>query len=306
MPELPEIVCRAREMDARLRGRKVRAVEVLQPKCLNTSVAEFRRALVDAKIRGASNRGKWILVETTNGHLLLNLGMGGEILLVPSAQLPAKWRVRLDLDKGESLAINFWWFGYAHFAPQGELDEHAMLAGLGPNALDISLEQFRTLLAGRRGGIKSLLLDQSNLAGIGNAYIHDILFRARLHPLRPISSLSEREIDRLYEAIHGELDRSIAVGAAFYEVGLDGKGGGFTAADLLVGYREGKPCPECGEAIEKIKTGSTATFICPRCQPLRPSTAIKKRPTRAVKTRPSAVTPRDADRSIPRQPASRR
>jgi formamidopyrimidine-DNA glycosylase len=283
MPELPEIVCRAREMNERLAGRRIREIEVLQPKCLNVPAPAFREALAGARIVGVTNRGKWLLVETSNGYLLLNLGMGGEILLVPTDRLPSKWRIRFALDRGESLTVNFWWFGYAHFAPPGKLGEHAMLAGLGPNALDVSLAEFRALLAGRRGGIKSLLLDQSNLAGIGNAYIHDILFRARLHPLRPIPSLSRDEIDRLYAALRTELERSIAVGAAFYEVGLDGKGGGFTAADLLVGYREGKPCPECGAAIEKIKTGSTATFICPRCQPPRSSPSAKKRSTSAKK-----------------------
>ncbi|MCX6091267.1 MAG: formamidopyrimidine-DNA glycosylase, partial [Candidatus Bipolaricaulota bacterium] len=155
---------------------------------------------------------------------------------------------------------------------------------LGPNALDVSLDQFRALLAGRRGGIKSFLLDQTHVAGIGNAYIHDILFRAKLHPQRSISSLSSDEIERLHAAIRTELQRSIDVGGAFYEPGLDGKGGGFTAADLLVGYREGKPCPECGTPVEKIKTGTTATFVCPRCQPLRPASPPRKRPTRSKKT----------------------
>ena len=271
-------------MDARLKGRVIRGVEVLQPKCLNVPVGAFVKALSGAKIAAVSNRGKWLFVETTKGHLLLNLGMGGEILLVPQTKLPEKWRVRFDLDRGEALAVNFWWFGYAHYAAPGKLSEHAMSAGLGPNALDVSLDQFRALLAGRRGGIKSFLLDQTHVAGIGNAYIHDILFRAKLHPQRSISSLSSDEIERLHAAIRTELQRSIDVGGAFYEPGLDGKGGGFTAADLLVGYREGKPCPECGTPVEKIKTGATATFVCPRCQPLRPASSPRKRPTRSKKT----------------------
>jgi formamidopyrimidine-DNA glycosylase len=283
MPELPEIICRAREMNARLAGRPIRGIEVLQPKCLNVSVEEFRGGLVGSKIRGVTNRGKWLFVETSKGHLLLNLGMGGEILLVPSNKLPEKWRVRFDLDKGQSLAVNFWWFGYAHYAAPGKLTDHEMSASLGPDALGVSLAQFKELLSGRRGGIKALLLDQSRLAGIGNAYIHDILFRARLHPLRTIPSMSKKDVEQLHQAIHTELQRSIDKGAAFYEVGLDGKGGGFAAADLLVGYREGKPCPTCGAAVEKIKTGTTATFVCPTCQPLRPTSPPRKRPTRSKK-----------------------
>jgi formamidopyrimidine-DNA glycosylase len=282
MPELPEIVCRMREMNERLAGRTIREIEVAQPKCLNVSTSAFREALAGARVRGVTNRGKWLLVETSNGHLLLNLGMGGEILLVPTGRPPQKWRVRFDLDRDESLCVNFWWFGYAHYAAPGELGGHALSARLGPDALDVSLDEFRAALARRRGGIKSFLLDQTRLAGIGNAYIHDILFRARLHPLRPIPSLTKTEIDRLHRAIRTELQRSIDLGAASYEAALDGSGGGFTAAHLLVGYREGKRCPECGAAITKIRTGATATFICPRCQPLEPP-SVRKRSTRREK-----------------------
>ncbi|MDD5264205.1 MAG: Fpg/Nei family DNA glycosylase [Candidatus Bipolaricaulis sp.] len=266
MPELPEIACRAREMNEALSGRVIRAVAVAQPKCLNVSVAAFQRGLSGAEVAQVTHRGKWLFVETSKGHLLLNLGMGGEILLVPSKRLPEKWRVRFDLDGGESLAVNFWWFGYAHYVPPGKLGGHTMSASLGPNVLDVSLAEFRRLLAGRRGAVKSFLLDQSKLAGIGNAYIHDILFRARLHPLETVSRLSPRDTRRLHTAIRAELRRSIEKGGAFYEVDLQGRPGGFLGTDLLVGYREGKPCPACGTAILKIRTGSTASFICPTCQ----------------------------------------
>jgi formamidopyrimidine-DNA glycosylase len=280
VPELPEIVCRAREMNEALSGRAIRGVAVLQPKCLNVPVAAFERGLVGGKIDQVAHRGKWLFVDTSKGHLLLNLGMGGEILLVRSDRLPEKWKVRFDLDRGESLAVNFWWFGYAHYVPRGKLGDHAMSADLGPNALDVSFAQFRNLLGGRRGGVKSFLLDQTKLAGIGNAYIHDILFRARLHPLEAISRLSPQDVRRLHRAIQTELQRSIDKGAAFYETDLHGRPGRFSAGDLLVGYREGKPCPECGTAVAKLKTGSTASFICPRCQPLRraspPSRSLAK------------------------------
>jgi len=142
-----------------------------------------------------------------------------------------------------------------------------MTARLGPNALDVSLDAFRELLAGRKGRIKPFLLDQSRIAGIGNAYIHDILFRAGLHPLGTIPALTAGDVARLHRAIRTELNRSIAVGAAAYELDLHGHPGGFGGDDLLVGYREGKPCPTCGTAVEKVRTGSTASFVCPQCQP---------------------------------------
>jgi formamidopyrimidine-DNA glycosylase len=268
VPELPEIFCRAREMDGALAGRTIESIEVLQPKCLNVTVEEFDRGLAGAEIVSVKHHGKWLFVETTQGYLLINMGMGGELLLVPRDKLPQKWRVRFDLDGGEALAVNFWWFGNAHFVAPGGLAEHEMTAKLGPDALDLSLDELDELLAGRRSRIKSFLLDQSKIAGIGNAYVHDILFRAKLHPLRAIPALDTSDVERLHRAIQTELQRSIAVGGAWYEIDLHGERGGFTADDLLVGYRESKPCPECGTTIEKIKTGSTSGFLCPICQPL--------------------------------------
>ncbi|HVP21442.1 MAG TPA: DNA-formamidopyrimidine glycosylase family protein [Anaerolineaceae bacterium] len=267
MPELPEIASRAREMNQHLSAKTISGIEIFQPKSLNVPVDEFKTALTGAAIRGAAHHGKWIIVDTTRGWLLFNLGMGGELLLVTRASLPEKRRLIFDFSDGTCLAVNFWWFGYAHFARTGELDRHPMLARLGPNALDLSLEQFYALLVGQRSTVKSFLLDQSHIAGIGNAYIHDILFIARLHPQRLLSSLSSAEISSLYNAIHQGLEPSLAKGGAFYETDLLGQKGRFLLQDILVGYREGQPCPNCSTPIVKIKTGSTSSFICPTCQP---------------------------------------
>ena len=268
MPELPEIASRVREMREMLRGRTFAAVEVAQPKSLNVPVETLRERVVGARIVDVTARGKWLRIETTQGWLLLNLGMGGEVLLVTPDTLPEKRRLLLTFDDGSLLAINFWWVGYVHSLAPDALAEHKMTASLGPNALDLDAEALGTLLHKRRGGIKAFLLKQSNLAGIGNFYIHDILFRARLHPLRTIPTLDEDDIGRLAMAIEEGLAPSLALGGAWYEQRLDGEPGGFQREALLVAYREGEPCPVCGETIIKLKTGSTSSFICPRCQPL--------------------------------------
>ena len=268
MPELPEIVARAREMKRALVGKSIAAIEVLQPKCLNVPPERFIAALTGARLLDVTQRGKWLFVKTTQGWLLLNLGMGGEILLVTRDTLPEKYRLVFDFDDATCLSVNFWWFGYAHYVPSGDLDSHAMTAKLGPNALDLTADDLRDLLQGRRGRIKSYLLNQSHIAGIGNFYIHDILFLARLHPLRPANTLTDACVDALAAAIRNGLQPSIKKGGAFYEVNLYGQKGGFTQEDILIGYKESQPCPICGTVIEKIKTGSTSSFICPRCQPL--------------------------------------
>jgi formamidopyrimidine-DNA glycosylase len=124
------------------------------------------------------------------------------------------------------------------------------------------------ILQGRKARVKALLLDQDVIAGIGNSYVHDILFLARLHLLRSAVGLTSGEVNALASAIQEILQPSIAKGGAFYEVNLYGEKGGFTTDDILIGYKEGQPCPTCAAPIEKIKTGSTSSFICPRCQPL--------------------------------------
>jgi formamidopyrimidine-DNA glycosylase len=118
----------------------------------------------------------------------------------------------------------------------------------------------------RRGTLKTFLLDQDRIAGIGNFYIHDILFQARLHPLRLIQTLSSDEINALTVAIHERLQLSINKGGFFYEMDLYGQKGGFVMTDLVIGYKENQPCPVCSTTIQKIKTGSTHSFICPNCQ----------------------------------------
>jgi formamidopyrimidine-DNA glycosylase len=266
MPELPEIFCRAREMNESLKERVITSIEVKQPQCLNVSVEAFEAGLLGSRIDDTHQQGKWLVTNTSQGHLLINLGMGGELLLVERHALPEKWRIRFDFEDGLTLAINFWWFGNVHYVEPGALQSHAMTAKLGPNAIDVTASELHALLAGRRGRIKAFLLDQSRIAGIGNAYVHDILFRAKIHPLRAIPTLTDLEISALHGAIHVEFERSISVGAANYELSLLGERGGFAAADLLVGYREGKPCPTCGMAIEKLRTGSTASYVCPQCQ----------------------------------------
>lgn len=266
MPELPEIAHLAEQMTAHLRGKQIADVEVLQPKCLNVAPEVFRDVLSGAELGDTRQRGKWLMTQSNLGWLLLNLGMGGEVLLTRRGSLPEKRRVVIDFRDGSCLSINFWWFGYLHFAANEQLWQHEMTTKLGPNVLDLGRAEFLARLDGQRGTVKSFLLDQSRVAGIGNAYIHDILFLARVHPLKKIADLDSPARERLYEGVQRGLRPSLEKGGAFYEVDLFGQKGGFTMEDILIGYKEGKPCPVCGTSIEKIKTGGTSSFICPSCQ----------------------------------------
>jgi formamidopyrimidine-DNA glycosylase len=266
MPEIPEIASRAKEIKQHLVGKSISKVEVLQPKCLNIPIDEFLEMTQNATIIDATHRGKWIQVKLTTGWLLLNLGMGGDILLTDRAHMPDKYVFAADFSDGTCLTIRFWWFGYIHFSLADELVNHKMTAKLGPNVLDISEEELINLVHSQKGKIKAFLLDQSKLAGIGNAYIHDILFLAKLHPNRLIQSLNDGEINALFTSIHRGLEPSLEKNGAFYEKDIFGNKGNFTMEDIIIGYREGSPCPNCSTPILKIKTGSTSSFICPTCQ----------------------------------------
>jgi formamidopyrimidine-DNA glycosylase len=267
MPELPEIANRADEMNKELVGKTIRSVEVIQPKCINKTPADFSIALAGRRIIGARYHGKWILTELDSGWLLINMGMGGELLLTTRQDLPVKHPVVIDFVDGTCLSISFWWFGYVHHCEKTELTSHPMVSKLGPNILDLNESSFIELLKNQRSRLKAFLLDQSKVAGIGNAYIHDILFLARLHPNRVIANLSELELHQLYDGIQKGLYLSLKKGGAFYEKDLYGQKGGFTMEDILIGYRENQPCPNCSTPIIKIKTGSNSSFICPHCQP---------------------------------------
>ena len=266
MPELPEIAVFARNMHQELAGRTITGVEVLQPKCLNLPEDDFAAAIQNTRILRVTSHGKWIQAELENGWLLFNLGMGGEILLTDRDHLPEKHRLILDLEDGASLAINFWWFGNVHYVKS--LADHKQVAGLGPDFMSLTLDDFRALLRGRRGGIKAFLLNQKQIAGIGNVYGQDPLFKSRIHPLRTINTLTGDEIEALYHAIRETLQESIDHGGSHWEQNLYGEHGKWDNSYFLVAYREGEPCPACGTPVKKIKTGSTSTHICPSCQTL--------------------------------------
>lgn len=273
MPELPEIEVLCKHINRSLRGIPVNRVIVKQPRCTNLTEKKWNRLLDGASIVQSSAHGKWSVNRTDNQHFLLaNLGMGCQLLLVPQDRLEQKkYQFALVFDNGKGLRFSFWWFGNVHLVHQRDLDRYPLISKLGPHAYrrQFTLKRFKGLLEGKRGAIKQFLLNQKNLAGIGNAYIHDILFLAKLHPFRAIPSLTESEIGVLHKSILDIFSKSIRLGGAFWEYNIYGKRGRYDADCLLIGYREGKPCPVCGISVEKIKTGSTSGFICPECQKVK-------------------------------------
>ncbi len=265
MPELPEIVVISQQMDNTLKGKTVASVSIFQPKMLNRPVSEFMALLPQKTVVSVRPLGKWILLQCTEKfRLLINLGMGGEILYFEKENFPPDIRAIVKFAEGSGFFITLWWFGYFHLV--GPNESHPMTDILGPDPLELSETDFFRVLEKRKGQIKSFLLNQKNIRGIGNYYIQEILYRARLHPLRPIPTLSGGERKRLYQAIQAVLREAIDLGGSDYEKNFWGKSGKFGLSQMPIAYRENAICPCCGTKIEKIATGSTSQFICPTCQ----------------------------------------
>ncbi len=269
MPELPEIYHLSMQMENELAGKQIKDTEVLQEKCLNIRKEEFVSQIFEKTIQSVSSLGKWIFIELDVGiKLALSLGMGGDVIYhKDTASLPEKYQFKITFADASCLTIRFWWFGYFHLIKHGNEKSHKQTVGLGVSPLDkahFTYEYFYNMLCGKRGSIKSFLMDQKNIAGIGNVYIQDILFRAKLHPDRKVNTMDDSEKSLLYNAICEEIDEAVKLGGIAYERDLYNKPG--RKHDFLVGYKEGGSCPVCGTKISKITVANTACYICSSCQ----------------------------------------
>ena len=273
MPELPEITVIARQMNKEITGKRISDVESRQPKNLNMPVAKFVKTAKGKTVKTVTSKGKWIFIKLDPAYyMLINRGMNADLLhFTPNQKLPPKYQFKLTFSDKTGFTIQFQWFGYIHLVPEKNLTKHKLTARLGISPTDekFTIEHFKKLLANRKARIKNFLTNQKNIAGIGNVYIQDILFKAKLHPNRKISTLSEKEIADLYNGIETILNRSIQLGGLAYEKNFYGQKGKLTVNEFLVGYKTGKPCPTCKTPIIKIKTGSTSSYICPKCQSLK-------------------------------------
>lgn len=273
MPELPEITVIARQMNREVAGKCIADIEARQPKNLNISVKDFVKKAKGKIVNNVSSKGKWVFIKLDpTYYMLINRGMNADLLyFTPNQKLPEKYQFKLVFTDKTGFTIQFQWFGYVHLLHEKDLKKHKLTARLGvsPTTAEFTLEYFKTLLGNKKGRIKNFLIDQKNIAGIGNVYIQDILFKAKLHPNRQIKTISSKETTTLYHAIQDVLTRSIKLGGLAYEKDFYGKKGRFTMNEFLVGYRTGRRCPTCGTSIEKIRTGNTASYICPKCQVLK-------------------------------------
>lgn len=276
MPELPEVESTARTLRPRLVGRRIQSVGSIDwPRMLpNTSQDELSLLLPGLSVCSVDRRGKYLLIELEDDRwLAIHRKMSGNLLLRPFDAPPElHTHFELGLDDGWLLRfVDARKFGRVYFFPsRADLDTF-IAARLGPEPLsELDPKSFGELLRKRRGRIKSLLLDQAFLAGVGNLYADEALWEARVHPLRGADTLSATEATRLAEAIRQVLVSGIERrGTSFSNYRDSDDVPGENQEFLQVYGREGQPCPRCGSTIRRITIGMRSAHFCPRCQRLK-------------------------------------
>ncbi|MEA2246637.1 MAG: formamidopyrimidine-DNA glycosylase [Solirubrobacteraceae bacterium] len=289
MPELPEVETIRRQLAPVVEARELTALDISDARwCLPLSPDELRDAAEGRRVERLARRGKYLVWELEDEvFLLVHLRMTGTLLIDPPPSTPYG-RVRFVLDDGahEVRFCDPRRFGTGELAIGAAARDAFFASRLGVEPLgdELTGEALRRLVRGRRAPVKAFLLDQRWIAGVGNIYADEALFRARIHPLRPAGSLTRAQCDTLAEAVRAALSAGLAAGGATIDDfrHADGVHGAFQD-EFLVHRRRGEPCPECGTAVVKFVAGGRGTYACERCQP-KP-----RRPRRAPEPRARAA-----------------
>jgi len=301
MPELPEVETVCRQLDPELTGHRIDALEVLDARwCRPVPPARLEAAVEGATIHGLGRRGKYLLLTLDGARtLVMHLRMTGNLVLVEAESKldPSEGRrlyegersaserhlrARFRLDDGREL----WFtdprrFGEAFLIDDSRLEERFAKLGVEPLSAEFTPEALGEMAAGRTAPLKSFLLDQSGVAGVGNIYADEALFRARLHPLSPAGSMKPGHQEALRDAVVAALEAGIDGGGASIDDYRDGRGEKGTMQDeFLVHTREGEPCPRCESPIVRIVVSGRSTYYCPNCQ-----VRLRRKPRRGRSSR---------------------
>ncbi|MGD9873681.1 MAG: DNA-formamidopyrimidine glycosylase [Kiritimatiellia bacterium] len=270
MPELPEVETVVRGLRAKgICGRKISGVSVNWRRSVQEpAVEDFIRILKGKTIQNMRRRGKFAVMDLSDGWTaLIHLRMSGRLFLGPAAAVAKHDHVVLSLDDGRVLRFHDTRkFGRWILTQNPD----AVLDRLGPEPLD-GIKDFHKRLRAKSRTLKLLLLDQTFIAGLGNIYVDEALWEARIHPLRKSDSLTADESAGLLKAIRTVLNKGIrnlgtSLGHGQANFQLPGGESGRNREALNVFRQTGLPCPRCGEPIERIKVGQRSTHICPDCQ----------------------------------------
>lgn len=267
MPELPEVEVIRRELRPQLVGEIFEAVDIFWPRSF---VDQAGSTLRGKSIVDVDRRGKYLILVLNTGYLVVHLRMTGQLMFV--ARLPEQKKhlhVLLSMSSGKYLV----YFDSRKFGRLMHVDHlNGVLKNTGLDALstDLSVQRFKQLLKNSNRMIKSFLMDQRQIAGLGNIYVDESLFKAGIHPQTATRDIPAGKMRLLFEAIREILFHSIGnMGTTISDYKTVGGGFGEYQYFLKVYGRAGKSCPICGTAISKIRMNNRGTHFCPRCQRLK-------------------------------------
>jgi formamidopyrimidine-DNA glycosylase len=288
MPELPEVETVANGVDERVRGQRIESVWLSsKPQTFKTPAAEMAEQLIDRRIDRVRRVGKHIVFDLSRNpeqhasgiperQWIVHLGMTGRLLVCAAdIPLPNHTHAALRLSSGRELRfVDPRRFGRLAMQPLGEASEDSGtndvpkgFVGPGKEPLTIAFPEFRELFRGRRLAIKSALLNQKLLHGVGNIYADESLFRAGIRPRRMAGRLARTELERLHASVQSVLKEAISLGGSSVSDYVDADGiRGFFQLEHRVYMRTGQPCLACGTPIRRIVLGGRGTHYCPACQ----------------------------------------
>ncbi|KKA44686.1 MULTISPECIES: bifunctional DNA-formamidopyrimidine glycosylase/DNA-(apurinic or apyrimidinic site) lyase [unclassified Salinivibrio] len=270
MPELPEVEVSRLGIMPYVEGQTVTEITIRQPK-LRWPIPETLQQLKGQVIRRVTRRAKYLLLETDVGTAIVHLGMSGSLRVLPTSLAPEKHdHVDVTLSNGRLIRYHDPRRFGAWLWQEGDLP-HPVLGKLGPEPLTDAFNSDYLLAkaAGKKMAMKSFIMDNAVVVGVGNIYANESLFCAGIHPKRPAGSLTQTEATALVDEIKTVLAAAITQGGTTLKdfTQVDGKAGYFAQA-LRVYGKSGEPCPACDTTLERIVIGQRATVFCPQCQPL--------------------------------------
>jgi formamidopyrimidine-DNA glycosylase len=287
MPELPEVETVRARLEPVLTGRRFERVEIHDPRLVRPyEPAEVAAELEGERVAAVERRGKYLIFRFESGRvLLIHLRMTGSLRHTSGdlAEDPHR-RAVVRLDNGSDVAYrDVRRFGTWLLLEPGELEPY-LGTRVGEEPLDALFTAARLgeRLARRRAPIKSALLDQRTLAGMGNIYVDEALWRAKVHPLRAAESLDRNELRRLHKAVRAALEAGIArQGSTLRDYALPDGGSGSMQHEFKVYGREGEPCDRCGTPISKTRVAGRGTWFCSTCQPAQAASNSSRPPSRS-------------------------
>jgi formamidopyrimidine-DNA glycosylase len=269
VPELPEVETIRRHLAPVVGGQVLERVSVIDPRwCDPAAPDELAAAVEGRRVERLDRRGKWLIWELSDEvHLVMHLRMTGNLILAEEAPYT---RVRIVLGSGDHVLFTDprrFGTGVVLLGDEARDEYFSTRVGVEPLSPDFTADALRDAARGRRQPVKAFLLSQERVAGVGNIYADEVLFRARIHPQRPVGTLRRAQIAELHEAVIRVLNDGIdAKGASIDDFRNPDGAKGYFQDRFLVHLREGEPCVRCGATIRKMRAAGRGTYVCPRCQ----------------------------------------